>query len=128
LGRTFTELGIMRKGVEEKDRVGFVVDTEHTFAAGYDWVNNMDGVVEDMDREMGIENVKAFHLNDSAVDCGTNKDRHANLGEGKLGMKVLKDIVQNKKLKEIPFILETPGLKSGESTQKEVETLKSLIK
>jgi len=128
LGRSFTELGIMRKGVEEKGRVGFVIDTEHTYAAGYDWVNDMEGVLGDMDREIGIENVKAIHLNDSAVGCGTNKDRHANLGEGELGTKTLKRIVQDKRLKEIPFILETPGLKNEQSTLKEVGKLRLLFK
>ncbi len=128
LGRSFTELGIMRKGVEDKKRVGFVIDTEHTYAAGYDWVNDMEGVLSDMDREIGIENVKAIHLNDSAVGCGTNKDRHANLGKGNLGEATLRDIVHNEKLERIPFILETPALKDAKSTIEEVETLKLLIK
>lgn len=128
LGRSFTELGIMRNGVKDKKRVGFVIDTEHTYAAGYDWVNDMEGVLTDMDREIGIENVRAIHLNDSAVGCGTNKDRHANLGEGNLGEETLRKIIHNEKLKEIPFILETPALKDEKSTIEEVETLKLLIK
>lgn len=128
LGRSFTELGIMRKGVEDKKRVGFVIDTEHAYAAGYDWVNDMEGVLSDMDREIGIENVKSIHLNDSAVGCGTNKDRHANLGKGNLGEETLKKIIHNEKLREIPFILETPALKGEKTTFEEVETLKLLIK
>lgn len=127
LGKSFTELGILRKQVENKERVGFVIDTEHTYAAGYDWVNNLSGVLEDLDREVGIENIKAIHLNDSAVELGSNKDRHANLGEGKIGEETIKIILHEKKLKNIPFILETPGLKDQEGTIKEVVTLKNLI-
>ncbi len=87
----------------------------------------MDGVLNDMDREIGIENVKSIHLNDSAVGCGTNKDRHANLGKGNLGSETIKKILHNEKLKEIPFILETPALKDSKSTLEEVETLKLYI-
>ena len=127
LGRSFTELGILRNKVENKERVGFVIDTEHTYAAGYDWVNNLNGVMEDLDREVGIENIKAIHLNDSAVELGSNKDRHANLGEGKIGEEAIKKILHEPKFKEMPFIMETPGLKDFESTLKEVEMLKKLI-
>lgn len=127
LGRSFTELKIMRNGVKDNKRIGFVIDTEHTYAAGYDWVNNLEDVLDDMDREIGIENVKAIHLNDSAIALGENKDRHANLGEGKIGEKGIENILHEKRLENIPFILETPGLKSDTSTQKEVDTLKRLI-
>lgn len=127
LGRSFTELKLMREGVKDKDRVGFVIDTEHTYAAGYDWVNNLDGVLEDLDREIGIKNVKAIHLNDSEVTLGSNKDRHANLGKGKIGEKAIKNILHDKRLSQIPFILETPGLKSDATTKTEVDTLKNLI-
>ncbi len=126
LGRSFTELKIMREGVKDKQRVGFVIDTQHTFAGGYDWVENMDGVLSDMDREIGIENVKAIHLNDSAMALGSNKDRHANLGKGKIGERAIKDILHNKKLANIPFILETPALKNSTDTYKEVEILEKL--
>lgn len=127
LGRSFTELKLMREGVKDKDRVGFVIDTEHTYAAGYDWVNNLDGVLEDLDKEIGIKNVKAIHLNDSEVTLGSNKDRHANLGKGKIGEKAIKNILHDKRLSQIPFILETPGLKSDATTKTEVDTLKNLI-
>jgi deoxyribonuclease IV len=127
LGRSFTELGILRSRVESKERVGFVIDTEHTYAAGYDWVDNLDGVIEDLDREVGIENVKAIHLNDSAVDLGTNKDRHANLGEGKIGEEAIKKILHRKEFVNMPFIMETPGLKEEVTTNKEVQVLKKLI-
>lgn len=128
LGRSFTELRLIREGVKSKDRVGFVVDTEHTFASGYDWVNNQKGIVEDLDTQVGIENVKAIHLNDSMVECGSNKDRHANLGEGKLGEKAISNILHEPKFKNIPFILETPALKSEKTISAEVKKLKELAK
>lgn len=128
LGRNFTELRLIREGVKDLGRVGFVMDTEHTFASGYDWVNNFNGVVEDLDREVGIKNIKAIHLNDSMVECGSNKDRHANLGEGKLGKETLSKILHYKKFQKIPFILETPALKSNDTIPAEVEMLKNLAK
>ena len=128
LGRNFTELRLMREGVKEKERVGFVMDTEHTYASGYDWVNNFDGVVEDMDRELGIRNVKAIHLNDSMVECGSNKDRHANLGEGKLRENTISKILHYKRFKDTPFILETPALKGDATIPDEVKMLMKLAK
>ena len=128
LGRNFTELRLMREGVKDKQRIGFVMDTEHTYASGYDWVNNFDGVVEDMDRELGIRNVKAIHLNDSMVECGSNKDRHANLGEGKLGENTISRILHYKKFKDTPFILETPALKGDATIPDEVKMLMKLAK
>jgi len=116
----------MREGVKDKNRVGFVVDTQHTFAGGYDWINDIEGVLNDMDREIGIDNVKAIHLNDSATALSSNKDRHADLGKGKIGEKAIIKILHNKKLEHIPFILETPALKSDPDTVKEVEVLKKL--
>jgi len=128
LGRNFTELRLMREGVKDNERVGFVMDTEHTYASGYDWVNNFDGVVEDMDRELGIRNVKAIHLNDSMVECGSNKDRHANLGEGKLGENTISKILHYKRFKDTPFILETPALKGEATIPEEVKMLMKLAK
>jgi deoxyribonuclease-4 len=128
LGRSFSELRQMREGVEDKSRVGFVIDTQHMYAAGYDLVNNLDGVLEDMDREIGIKNVKAIHLNDSKMKLGSNKDRHANLGDGELGKQAIIEILNNKKLRDIPFILETPALKDSKTIQKEIDNLRELAK
>lgn len=128
LGDTFEELKQMRDGVKDKDRVGFVVDTEHTFASGYDWVNNFSGVVNDLDKYLGINNVKSFHLNDSMVDCGSHKDRHADLGDGKLGVDCMKEILNYKEFRNIPFILETPALKEHLSLINEIKVLKELAK
>ncbi|MCK9368884.1 deoxyribonuclease IV [Candidatus Dojkabacteria bacterium] len=127
MGDTFEELASMRSGVVKKDRVGYVIDTQHTFVSGYDWVNNLEGVVSEVDKILGISNVKCFHLNDSATEMGSHKDRHANLGEGSIGKEGIKKIVNNPKLKDIPFILETPALGDLDGIKKEFDTLKSYI-
>jgi deoxyribonuclease-4 len=128
LGRTFTELKKMRDTVEDKNRVGFVIDTQHMYAAGYDLVNDLDGVMEDMDRELGIEHVKAIHLNDSKPKLGSHKDRHANLGEGEIGKKAFEKILGRKEFKDKPFILETPALKESKTMGREIENLKKFAK
>jgi len=128
IGRDFKELVKIRNGVKDKKRVGYVVDTQHTFAAGYDWVNNFDGVVKDIENILGLEKVKSIHLNDSVPGLGTNKDRHANLGEGKIGKDTFKKILGYEKFKEIPFILETPAMKSPKTIEEEVRVLRKLAK
>lgn len=128
LGRSFTELRLMREGIEDKKRVGFVMDTQHTYVAGYDWVNEMDSVIEDMDRELGILNIKAIHLNDSLTKLSSNKDRHANLGEGELGVKTVKRLLHRKEFKKMPFILETPALKTNDTMEEEINMMKKLAK
>jgi len=126
LGRSFTELKEMREESKYKDNIGFVVDTQHTYAAGYDWVNDLDNIVKEIGDTLSFERVKSIHLNDSAKELGSNKDRHANLGEGKLGKETIRRILHREEFKEIPFILETPGLKSGKTMQKEIDQLKEL--
>jgi deoxyribonuclease-4 len=128
LGRSFTELKEIRKGCKNKDRVGFVVDTQHTYAAGYDWVNDMDSVVEEMGETLGFERIKSIHLNDSAKELGSNKDRHANLTQGKLGEDTVRKLLHRKELKNISFILETPALKSASTMKEEITKLKELAK
>ena len=128
LGRSFDELKKMRDGVKDKKRVGFVVDTQHTYAAGYDWVNDLEGVISEMEEKLGLENVKSIHLNDSKMDLASNKDRHADLGKGKLGEKTIRKILKHPKLKNMPFILETPALKTSGTMVGEIENLKILAK
>ncbi len=128
MGRSFTELKNIRDGSKEKDRVGFVVDSQHTYAAGYDWVNDIDSVVEEIGETLSFKRVKSIHLNDSMAELGSNKDRHANLGRGKLGENTVYNILHRKEFKDIPFILETPALKSEESKIKEIQQLKQLAK
>jgi deoxyribonuclease IV len=128
LGRNFEELVKMRKGVRNKQRVGYVLDTQHTFASGYDWVNDFGSVVGNIENVLGLENVKSIHLNDSLPECGSNKDRHANLGEGKIGEGTFRKILKYKKFKTMPFILETPAMKSPKTIEKEIRILKELAK
>lgn len=128
MGRSFTELKNMRDGCKEKDRVGYVLDTQHTFAAGYDWVNDIDSVVEEIGETLGFDRVKSIHLNDSMMSLASNKDRHANLGEGKLGKNTVYNILHRKEFKDTPFILETPALKSSKSMMEEILQLKELAK
>ncbi len=128
MGRSFTELKSMRDGSKGKDRIGYVLDTQHTYAAGYDWVSDIDSVVEEIGETLGFDRVKAIHLNDSLMALGSNKDRHANLGEGKLGKDTVHNISHRKEFKNIPFILETPALKSSTTMREEIEKLKELAK
>jgi len=128
LGRNFEELKKIRDGVKDKERVGYVLDTQHTFAAGYDWVNDFDKVVKDIEDILDIDLVKSIHLNDSMPECGSNKDRHANLGDGNIGKETFKKILKYDKFKNMPFILETPAMKSPKTIEEEVEVLRELAK
>lgn len=128
LGRNFEELTKMREGVEDKGRVGYVLDTQHTFASGYNWVNDFNTVVKSIEKDLGLENVKSIHLNDSFPECGSNKDRHANLGEGKIGEDTFRKILKYEKFKDMPFILETPAMKSPKTIEEEVKVLRKLAK
>jgi len=128
MGDKLEELAAMREGVEDKNRVGYVLDTQHMFVSGYDWRSDIVGVVEKIDEVLGLENVKCFHLNDSIPPFGSHKDRHANLGEGEIGISAIENIVNHPKLRNIPFILETPGLKSYDTAKKEVEKLREMVK
>jgi deoxyribonuclease IV len=127
MGAKLEDLKAMRDGVEEKARIGFVADTQHMFASGYDWINDLEGVIEQLDEYLGIENIKAFHLNDSAQPFASNKDRHANLGAGEIGETAIRNLLNHPKLVDIPFILETPAMKSTETIKAEVAKLKDLI-
>lgn len=127
MGSKLEELAAMRDGVTKKDRVGYVLDTQHMFVSGYDWRNELENIVKQIESTLGLENIKCFHLNDSMKPFNSKKDRHANLGEGEIGEEAIKALVNHPKLKDIPFILETPALKSVETSKAEVDKLKSLI-
>lgn len=108
IGRSFEELKAIIDGVEHNERIGVCMDTCHIFSAGYDIVNDLDGVLDEFDRIIGLDRLKTIHLNDSMMPFGKNKDRHAGIGEGEIGMKALLEVVNHPKLREIPFFLETP--------------------
>ena len=109
VGRNFEELRKILNLVEKKSKMGICLDTCHVWDGGYDIVHDLDGVLNDFDHIIGLERLKAIHLNDSLNDCGSHKDRHARIGEGKIGMEALVHIIKHPALREIPFILETPN-------------------
>ena len=113
VGRNFEELRKILNLVEKKSKMGICLDTCHVWDGGYDIVHDLDGVLNDFNHIIGLERLKAIHLNDSLNDCGSHKDRHARIGEGKIGMEALVRIIKHPVLREIPFILETPNDDSG---------------
>ena len=113
VGRNFEELRKILNLVKKKSKMGICLDTCHVWDGGYDIVHDLDGVLNDFDHIIGLERLKAIHLNDSLNDCGSHKDRHARIGEGKIGMEALVRIIKHPALREIPFILETPNDDSG---------------
>ena len=113
VGRNFEELRKILNLVEKKSKMGICLDNCHVWDGGYDIVHDLDGVLNDFDHIIGLERLKAIHLNDSLNDCGSHKDRHARIGEGKIGMEALVHIIKHPALREIPFILETPNDDSG---------------
>ncbi|WP_300277707.1 deoxyribonuclease IV [Peptacetobacter sp.] len=125
IGRNFEEIKAIIDGVEHNEKIGVCMDTCHVFSAGYDIVNDLDGVLEEFDRIIGLERLKTIHLNDSMMPFNNNKDRHAGIGEGEIGMKAILEIVNHPKLKEIPFFLETPYDEDGHA--REIEMIKNNI-
>ncbi len=109
MGRTFDELRAIIDGVELKHKLGVCLDTCHVWDGGYDIVNNLDGVLEEFDKIIGLDRLKAIHLNDSMNPMGSHKDRHAKIGEGQIGADALIRVINHPKLKNLPFILETPN-------------------
>ena len=122
VGRNFEELRKIFDLVHLKNKMGVCLDTCHIWDGGYDIVNDLDGVLDAFDHIIGLDNLKAVHLNDSLNDLGSHKDRHARIGEGKIGLNALVRVICHPKLKEIPFILETPN--DDEGWTKEISLLK----
>ena len=108
IGARFEHLKAIRDGVKHPERIGICLDTCHVFAAGYDIVNDLDGVLEEFDQVLGLELLKAIHLNDSMMPFGSHKDRHATIGSGEIGMNTLLHVLRHPLLRELPFYLETP--------------------
>lgn len=113
VGRTFEELKEILDRVELNDKMGVCFDTCHVWDAGYDIVSDLDGVLEEFDNVIGLDRLKAVHLNDSMNECGSHKDRHQKIGEGKIGPDALKIVVTHPALQDKPFILETPNDDNG---------------
>ena len=113
VGRTFEELREILDRVELNDKMGVCLDTCHVWAGGYDIVNDLDGVLNEFDRVIGLDRLKAVHFNDSMNDCGSHKDRHAKIGEGKIGAEAMRRVALHPLLEGRPFILETPNDDEG---------------
>ena len=126
VGRSFEEIRAIIDKVEQNHKLGVCLDTCHVYDAGYDIVNNLDGVLEEFDRIIGLSRLKAIHLNDSKNPFASHKDRHEVIGGGSLGLQATERIINHPLLRELPFFLETPNDIDG--YQKEIELLKSLYK
>jgi len=128
LGYTFYQLKRMVEEAKDRDRIGICFDTCHAFAAGYD-LSHQEGVeqtLEEINKCLGLEQLKVIHLNDSKFPLGSRKDRHMHIGKGYIGLEGFRVLVNHKYLKELPFILETP--KNDEKDDlKNIDLVKSLI-
>lgn len=113
IGRTFEELRQIIDGVILSDKVGVCFDTCHVYDAGYDIVNDLDGVLEEFDQIIGLERLYLIHLNDSKNTLASRKDRHAKIGEGLIGKEAIIRIINHPKLCRLPFCLETPNDLAG---------------
>ena len=120
IGRSFEEIAQIIEKVELKDHLGVCLDTCHIYDAGYDIVNDLDGVLEEFDKIIGIDKLKAIHLNDSKNPFNSHKDRHEKIGEGSLGLKAISNIINHPKLKHLPFFLETPNELDGYKNEIEI--------
>ncbi len=126
VGRTFEELRAIIDGVELKDKLGVCLDTCHVNDAGYDVVNNLDGVLDEFDRIIGLERLYTVHLNDSKNPFGSHKDRHETIGNGHIGLEALSSVINHPKLKGLPFYLETPNDLDGYA--QEIKLLRGLYR
>ncbi len=126
IGRSFEELRIIIDKVEHKEKLGVCLDTCHVFDGGYDIVNNLDGVLKEFDSVIGIDRLKAIHLNDSMNPFESHKDRHAKIGEGNIGIEAIERIINHDLLRKLPFYLETPNELDG--YQREIGLLRGLYK
>lgn len=124
VGHTFEQLYDIMNFTEKPEKFGVCLDTCHMLGGGYDIIDDIDKVLLEFDKIVGLEKIKVIHINDSKFPLGSRKDRHANLGEGELGLDNIKNIINHPALKDKPFLLETPG--GLENYKKEIEILKKL--
>ena len=124
VGRSFEELKRIIDGVELKEKLGVCLDTWHVYDAGYYIENNLDKFLDEFDKVIGLDRLKAIHINDSKNTFESHKDRHEKIGEGSIGIEAFKRIINHPKLRDLPFYLETPNELDG--YEKEIALLKSL--
>ncbi len=125
VGSTFEELKLIIDGIILNDKIGVCLDTCHIYDAGYDIANDLDGVLDEFDRIIGLDRLCAIHLNDSKNPFESHKDRHEKIGDGNLGLNVISSIINNERLKNLPFYLETPNDVSG--YQEEIKLIRSVV-
>lgn len=113
IGRSFEELQKILSGVRLEEKMGVCLDTCHVYDGGYDIVNHLDDVLEEFDRIIGINRLKAIHLNDSKNPFASHKDRHEVIGGGALGIEVISHVINHPQLRHLPFLLETPNELEG---------------
>jgi len=109
IGRSFEEIRAIMDRIEIRDRLGVCLDTCHIFDAGYDIKNNLDGVLENFDKIIGLERLKAIHINDTKNPFESHKDRHETIGNGYLGLETFRKVINHPALRHLPFYLETPN-------------------
>ena len=124
IGRNFEELARIIAGVTNQATLGVCLDTCHVYDAGYDIVNDLDGVLAEFDGIIGLDKLYAIHLNDSKNPFASHKDRHEKIGEGSLGLEAITRIINHPKLRNKPFFLETPNELEGYAN--EIRLLKGL--
>ena len=127
IGRSFEELAAIYDGVKYNDKLRICFDTCHVNDAGYDIVNDFEGVMEQFDKKLGKDQIAVFHINDSKNSMGAGKDRHANIGEGTIGFDTLRHIVHHPDFPGIPRILETPYRPDPENPDKTLPPYKEEI-
>ena len=126
IGRNFEELRTIMDRVEQKEKLGVCLDTCHVWDGGYDIVSDLDGVLEEFDKVIGLDRLCAIHMNDSMNPLSAHKDRHEKLGDGFIGLEALEKVVTHPLLQGKPFILETPNDDAGYA--KEIAWVRSVMK
>ena len=124
IGRSLDEVKEIIDRVKLNDKLGICLDTCHVYSAGYDIVNDLDGVLNEIDRKIGLNRLKAIHLNDSKMPFASNKDRHEKIGLGTIGLEAIDNIINHPLLRDLPFYLETPNDRDGYI--KEIALLKKM--
>lgn len=127
VGRNFEELKEIIEKTGNHPRIGVCLDTCHVHDGGYDILTNLDGVLEEFDRIVGLDRLKAIHLNDSKNICNSHKDRHERIGHGEIGLESITNIINHPKLRDLPFYLETPQ-EDAQGYIDEIALLKTLRK
>jgi len=124
IGKSFEEIKSIIDRVKYNELIGVCIDTCHVYSAGYDIVNDLEGVIDEFDDKIGLNRLKAVNINDSMMEFNSHKDRHATIGEGTIGLNAIENIINHPALRKLPFYLETPNDLNGH--RKEIELLKGL--